>query len=115
MVIRHKNWQNTSSFGPSYYLDGWNALYNTTAPYHWDNRRNFRVMYDRMHQLDIQNKVQVGRSFRLKCNIPVTCSTTGAFAVDIVQNAIWIMVFSDSTVTPSPEVFLTVRCKYQDA
>lgn len=96
-----------------------NILYSNgtaQAPFgalNFEQRRNYRILYDRMHSLDIITEIQNGVHVRIwkipKRNIVFT--TTGT---TVGNNKCYIYFISDSSVAPHPTLTWQIRVNYTD-
>lgn len=121
VIFRVKNWNASTTIAYSdYFTPPSGAVYGHTALYNWDNRKNFKVIWDKTMTV---NEVVGGtgaddmvrnikKTIKLKFNTYYTGTGTGGGS--IMRNALFIAAWSDSSVAPNPQFAGVIRLKYQD-
>lgn len=108
-------------------LDFTSTNYLMSLP-NWVNRKRFKFLYDKMHfvgqaigedlSLDNYGLGFVPQKYikaNLKMHLKTNYSGTSNGPAAISKNAIWILIITDSVITPHPTFDIYFRTKYRDA
>lgn len=120
MIICVKTWRQNPTFNLGDYLASAGTPNDSvTALYNWENRKNYRVLYDKHIML---NYFGSGASptfkhlqFNVKVNRNVIYATSAATAAAVEHNNLFLVMWSNSSATPHPSLEGSIRVKYQDA
>jgi len=91
--------------------------------YNFENKKNFRILYDKTHTLStnagnsatiIGKRKWFGSSIPIK-RIKFLGNSESGFIANIIKGALFYMFISDSTVVSHPTINMAVRLLYTDA
>lgn len=120
--------QGTTLFTPSYFLQDTSTLIRATwtSPYAWNQRNEFRVLYDRSWNLQdpdssvgpyVYNGLPYMKNIKIKLRLgfKTTYAANTATSTDISDNMLLFWVWGDSAVIPTPDFSYYFRLTYKDA
>jgi len=141
MIFWDRNSGSTTTFKPSDLFENVTSTRTTgeyvCAPLNWNNRKRFRMIYDKIHALTTafnpgstvpaagyeynayQKSSMIFKRLHLKLNKDVFYSGTTSAASDCQKNALWIVACADdgdTAQTYASQTLLTInyRLTYQD-
>lgn len=104
------------------FLDNVSITNEMIAPYKWQHRKYFRVLYDKVHIVGNNgNSVkpfgaipykQILLRFKLNRNVLFASNTLGGY---ITNNALQVYATSNSVGIPHPAIIASCRITYQDS
>lgn len=123
MLILVKEWNQKTTFSISDYITtslATDAKIRTIGPYNWQNRKNFKVLYDKVHFTDFAEINRDGIGFKkpikihLKKRIKTIYGNSGSGVSSIVKNALFLVHFVQENANGCHTPFGFYRLKYQD-
>lgn len=126
-VVKVTNNQSAATFfTPSYFLQDTSTVNTSmTSQYNWDNRKNFKILYDKLIFVSdpavAYANGDTNLPFMRKGKVNVKLNRTAQFSAntggstDVEKNYLLMFAFSDSAATSHPTLIWQSRVTYRDA
>lgn len=115
VILRHKLWSQSATIAPQVYFDDYSsAIININATVRWDNRKVFKILYDKTHALTSGGTQNITRNVNIKLGFKTDYVGTSDSPTMVQHNGLIMLVWSDSAAIPSPTLEYAYRLKWQD-
>jgi hypothetical protein len=86
------------------------------SPLNFQNRNRFKILYDKTIELSLNGPATAHRTWKYQFQTPHRISYTGnsGTVTDLISNSLNLVIVTDSTATPSPDLETICRVYFYD-